>query len=111
MKKKMKINTKVVPLKMLKNKLLAEVSNVHIEYSIGFTRFIEEFFNAMEVFDVIDGGEISTSDCTEHAIERVKRHCKLFSIHDEKAFYRGTVDACQKTFQILELGYSDIQVA
>jgi hypothetical protein len=107
----MKINTKEVPLELLKNKLLLEADDIHFEYNLGFTRFVEEFFTGLEVFNVIDAGEVSTSACSEHAIERVQRYCKSFVIYDERLFYQGTIDACEKTFQMLELAYSNIQAA
>ncbi len=108
---KMKINTKKVPLEILKNKLLLEASACDLEYNLGYECFIEGFFTGLEVLDVIDVGEISTSACSEYAIESVQRYCKTTAIYDEKSFYLGSIVACQKTFQMLELAYSNIQAA
>ncbi|MFZ4713789.1 MAG: hypothetical protein ACOYL6_08770 [Bacteriovoracaceae bacterium] len=107
----MKVYTKEIPLDLLKDKLLTQFNHFSYDYHVGFTFFIEGFFSAVEVFDVIDGGDISTSSCAEHALKNVKRRRQSIHIGDEKVFYQGSMDACQKILQLFELSYSDIQAA
>ncbi len=107
----MKINSKEIPLSVLKNELRLRASKTRRDYALGFNQFIEGFFNAAELFDILDQGEISFSDCAEHALSNVHRHRLAKGVLDEKKYFTGSMDACQKTFQMLELAYSSIQAA
>ena len=107
----MKIDTKMVPLEILKNNLLLKEGVYSREYVLGYNRFVEGFFSGVELFDILDGGEIPTLTCSENALEHVERYRKTHSLADESSFLTGSFDACQKTFQMLELAYSSIQAA
>ncbi len=107
----MKIDTKLVPLDILKSSLLLNEDAYSKEYVLGYNRFVEGFFSGVELFDIMDGGEIPTLTCSENALEGVERYRATHFIPDEYSFMMGSFDACQKTFQMLELAYSDIEAA
>jgi hypothetical protein len=107
----MKINSKEIPLDLLRNKLFLGKNETRRDYILGFNYFIQGFFNAAELFDILDQGEISFSDCAEHAMSNVQRRRGVKVVLDEKKYFQGSMDACQKTFQMLELAYSSIHAA
>lgn len=104
----MKIDTKMIPLDTLRSSLLIKEEEFSVEYVIGYNRFVEGFFSGVEIFDIIDAGEIPTLTCSEQALRDVERYRETHIIHDESSFFQGSFDACQKTFQMLELAYSSI---
>lgn len=107
----MKIDTKMVPLEILKDSLLLKEDAYSKEYVLGYNRFVEGFFSGVELFDIMDRGEIPTLTCSENALEHVERYRKTHSLADESSFFKGSFDACQKTFQMFELAYTDIKAA
>lgn len=107
----MKIKSKEIPLNLLKNELRLKLNTNRRDYTLGFNQFIEGFFNAAELFDILDQGEISFSDCAEHALSNVHRYRRANGALDEKKYFTGSMDACQKTFQLFELAYASIEAA
>lgn len=107
----MKIDTKMVPLDTLRNSLALKEEDYCFEYVVGYNRFVEGFFSVVEMFDIMERGEIPTLTCNENALEHVERYRKTHSLADESSFLKGSFDACQKTFQLLELAYSNIHAA
>jgi hypothetical protein len=108
---KMKIDTKVIPLDTLISNLLLKEDKHPSDYVIGLNLFVDGFFSGVELFDILDGGEIPTLTCSEHALQHVERYRKTHSLADESSFFKGSFDACQKTYQMLDLAYSNIEAA
>ena len=92
---------------MIELHLQRELDHPNTEYRQAFSLFIEGFICAAEIFDVMDSGVIDIEFCMKNGMDHVMRHKMNFDIQNEKFFFQGSVDACRKIFEMLELCYGD----
>jgi hypothetical protein len=80
-------------------------------YQQGYKIFVEFFFLSAWVLDGRDKHGFSTESCMEDAMEVISMHLEAGKLESPRSFSEGSMDACQKTFQLLILAYSEIQTA
>src|SRR3989338_10978321 len=99
----MKMDRTSIQLECIKNELLRSIpKRSRSKYFKGYKLFITSFFFSASILDKFKEAEISTDTCTQVAMDEVKIFAVDLKIEDQKLFYQGSMDACQKTFQFLE---------
>ena|SRR3989338_11347986 len=107
----MKINPNLLSFELLQKELLTDIpSFAHSAYIQGYQEFVNHFFQTLSCLYSFQREEVNLKLCFEQTMNFVNES-HPFQVEDIKDFHMGSIEACQRTLQMLELAYSETQAA